>query len=87
MAFITHVGKLRREKAMRENRDISQRGMAKEIGIAADTVNRWENNQVEQIDFATATKLADYFEVALSELVELPKKAKKPAATWIGEQP
>lgn len=74
MTFVTNVGKLRREKGTRENRDISQRGLAREIGVAADTINRWENNQVEQIDYATARKLAHYFDVSLGELVELPKE-------------
>ena len=62
---------LRRQKAARENRDISLRRVAQETGLAIATIQRLNKANSERIYLSTLDTLCRYFDVAdLSELLE-----------------
>ena len=63
--------RLRREKALRENRDISLRQIAQETGLAIATIQRLNRTNPERIYLSTLDTLCRYFgTAALSELLE-----------------
>jgi DNA-binding Xre family transcriptional regulator len=57
----SHVKQLRFNKAAAEKRTISIREVSRETGIAVSTLRRIEANEAEGVDFATLTKLAEYY--------------------------
>lgn len=59
-----------RLKELREEKNLSQRALAKELGISQAAIARWEANlQTPSID--TAISLAMYFKVTIDYLVGL----------------
>lgn len=59
-----------RLKELREEKNLSQRSLAKELGISQAAIARWEANlQTPSID--TAISLAMYFKVTIDCLVGL----------------
>lgn len=59
-----------RLKELREEKNLSQRSLAKELGISQAAIARWEANlQTPSID--TAISLATYFKVTIDYLVGL----------------
>jgi DNA-binding Xre family transcriptional regulator len=57
----SHVKQLRLNKAATEGRTISLREVSRETGIAVSTLRRIEADQAEGVDFATLTKLAEFY--------------------------
>ncbi len=55
-------------KALRNELKISQQQLADEIGVSQQSVNKYENQDVEP-DIAVLIKIADYFCVSLDYLV------------------
>lgn len=65
-------------KLLREKHGISQQRLASAIGVSQQSVNKYENHNVEP-DIATLVKIADYFHTSVdylighSELVDEPQ--------------
>lgn len=55
-------------KALRTQRGISQRDLAEVIMVSQQSINKYENHNVEP-DIQTLIKIADYFNVSLDYLV------------------
>ena len=55
-------------KYQRENYNISQTELAKNIGISQQNISRWEKNQrLPNIDFCV--QLANFYDISLDELI------------------
>ena len=55
-------------KKLREERAISQRALAEVIGVSQQSVNKYENHNIEP-DIETLIRIADYFDVSMDYLV------------------
>ena len=64
-----------RIKALREDRDITQRNLAKYLNIAQNTYSQYENGKRE-IPISVLVKLCQYFEVSADYILGLSKKNK-----------
>lgn len=60
---------MRRLKAMREKRGISQLKLAMDLGLTQNSVSRYESG-VREADYKTLVALADYFNVSIDFLLE-----------------
>lgn len=58
----SRVRQLRLNKAAKLGRTVSIREVSRETGIAVSTLRRIEDNKAEGIDFATLTRLAEFYE-------------------------
>lgn len=67
MAFAENLKRLRREKAARENRDVTQAEVAEAIGVNEATVLNYETGK-SVASYEVAWALADFYGVALDEL-------------------
>lgn len=56
------IGQARREKGVRERRDITQRELAKAVGVTPTSISEWESDKVSPREDAL-TKLAKYLGV------------------------
>lgn len=56
-------------KGRNENRHISQRKLAEEIGVSKITVDRWAQNNVTRIDDDILIKLCVYFGIQPGDLL------------------
>ncbi len=59
---------LKNIKLLREERSISQQKLADEIGMSQQSVNGYENHDIEP-DISTLIKIADYFETSVDYVV------------------
>ena len=59
---------IKKLKALRQTKGISQQQLADVILVSQQSVNKYENHDVEP-DINTLIKIADYFEVSLDYLV------------------
>ena len=66
---------MRRLKAMREKRGISQLKLAMDLGLTQNSVSRYESG-AREADYKTLVALADYFNVSIDYLLE---RTDKPA--------
>ena len=55
-------------RTLRKKKGISQQALAVVIGISQQSVNKYENHDVEP-DISTLIKIADYFDVTIDYLV------------------
>ncbi|MBD5131144.1 MAG: helix-turn-helix transcriptional regulator [Clostridiales bacterium] len=55
-------------KYHRQKANLSQRELAKLIGISQQNISRWENNEVEP-SISSLIVLADYYGITLDELI------------------
>ena len=55
-------------KLLRSASGISQKTLADSIGISQQSVNKYENHNIEP-DIATLSRIADYFHVSIDYLV------------------
>lgn len=60
---------MRRLKAMRGKRGISQLKLAMDLGLAQNSVSRYESG-TREADYKTLAALADYFNVSIDYLLE-----------------
>ena len=60
---------MRRLKAMREKRGISQLKLAMDLGLTQNSVSRYESG-TREADYKTPSALADYFNVSIDYLLE-----------------
>ena len=68
---ICHFSRLRREKALRENRDISLRKLAIECGLSMPTIQRLGRNDVDGVYLSTLNILCNYFDLKeMGQLLE-----------------
>lgn len=66
------IKQLRLDRAARLGRTISIREVSRETGIAISTIRRMESGEAEGVDFATLSKLAEFFEVSgIGDLLSL----------------
>lgn len=63
-------GILLAEKRMREKRRIAISEVAKETGVARQSLQAWENNTVSRFDVSVIDALCRYFNVQPGELFE-----------------
>lgn len=57
-----------RIKTLREATGVSQRALAESIGVSQQSVNKYENHNIEP-DIETLIRIADYFHVSIDYLV------------------
>lgn len=57
-----------RLKQLRENKQLSQRALAAELGIAQSTVGMWESGKREP-DSSVLVKITEYFNVSVDYLL------------------
>lgn len=62
-----NLRRLRREKAVREDRIVSQREVAASCGVSEATILNYENGS-SSMGFKTAWRIADFYGVTLDEL-------------------
>lgn len=55
-------------KRLRENADLSQQGLANEIGLTQQKIHSYENDLYEH-DIATLKQLANYFDTSVDYLI------------------
>lgn len=55
-------------KLLRSAAGISQKALAEAIGISQQSINKYENHNIEP-DIATLSRIADYFHVSIDYLV------------------
>jgi len=55
-------------KKLREAKGISQKALADQIGISQQSINKYENHNIEP-DIHTLTRLADYFDTSVDYLI------------------
>lgn len=70
------VAELAAVKGRKENRTITQRDLAEEIGIPLPTVARWHRNEVSRIDEHIVLKITSYFGVSVGELLIVEETAE-----------
>ena len=63
-------GILLAEKRMREKRRIAISEVAKETGVARQSLQAWENNTVSRFDVSVIDALCRYFDIQPGELFE-----------------
>lgn len=59
---------LKNLKSLREEANISQRCLADAIGVSQQSINKYENHNIEP-DIDTLISIADYFEVSVDYLI------------------
>lgn len=64
----TSGGLVMKLKELRESRKISQAELAKDFGVAQNTISQWENES-RSLDKSTILKLANYFNVSTDYLL------------------
>lgn len=74
--------RLRREKAFKENRDISLRTLAAETGLSLSTVQRLNKGELERVYLSTLDTVARYFAIDnIGQLLEyIPDEAPRTEA-------
>ena len=55
-------------KALRESAAISQRQLAEAIGVSQQSINKYENHNIEP-DIGTLIRIADYFNTSVDYLI------------------
>jgi len=60
---------LTRIKQLRQERGLSQRALAEQLGISQQSINKYENHNIEP-EIAMLRQLADFFGVSIDYLVE-----------------
>lgn len=60
---------LTRIKLLRQERGLSQRALAEQLGISQQSINKYENHNIEP-DIAMLRQIASYFGVSIDYLVE-----------------
>lgn len=60
---------LTRIKLLRQERGLSQRALAEQLGISQQAINKYENHNIEP-DIATLRQIANVFGVSIDYLVE-----------------
>ena len=63
-------------KHLRNQKGISQQKLANEIGISQQSINKYENHNIEP-DIDTLIALAEYFETTVDDLLGVKKTVKK----------
>lgn len=59
---------LRRLRFLRERAGISQKALAEEIGVSQQSINKYENHNIEP-DIETLIALADFFDTTVDYLI------------------
>ena len=86
MALKNRVQELIAEKAQKEGRKISHRDAEKESGVSRSTIWRLTTQQVQQLDFEVAEKLARWLDCKPGDLIAWEDEAdsESNAPTGIG---
>ena len=83
----SRVRQARLDMAARLGRTISIREVSRETGIAVSTLRRLEEDKAEGVDFATLTRLAEFYGAArIDDLFQMTDDARR-AARIAGSQP
>ena len=63
MSFLDNLDKLMKQKKL------NRKELAREIGIAPSTINSWYNRGYENATLKALSKVANYFNISIEELV------------------
>lgn len=63
------------EKALRENRKVTQRVVAEETGIPPSSISKYANDTLERIERDTLIALCDYFVCDVGDLLFIDRTA------------
>ena len=63
-------------KKLREEAGISQKHLAEAIGVSQQSVNKYENHNIEP-DIETLKRIADYFDTSIDFLVGFSSERRK----------
>lgn len=66
-------------KRLRQENQISQQNLADEIGVSQQSINQYENHDIEP-DISTLIKIADFFNTSVDFIVGKSEKR------WLDEQ-
>lgn len=75
-------------KVLRKEYDVSQRALAKEIGITQQSINSFENREVDP-SISVLMKLADYFNTSVDYIVgrtDIRRRIEKVEAYELNER-
>ncbi len=68
---------LKNLRILREKTNISQRQLAEAIGVSQQSINKYENHNIEP-DIGTLIRIADYFGTTVDYLVDHTAEPEKP---------
>ena len=71
----TRLKVLMAEKALRENRKITQQVVAAETGVSQSTLSKYANDSMERIERETLVKLCVYFDCDVGDLLFIDREA------------
>jgi DNA-binding Xre family transcriptional regulator len=76
----SRVRQARLDMAARLGRTVSIREVSRETGIAVSTLRRLEDDKAEGVDFATLTRLAEFYGVArIDDLFQMADEDRRTA--------
>ena len=75
-----------RLKELREVRKLSQAKLADALGVRQSTVAMWENGK-NKPEFDTLTRIADFFNVSVDDLLNKTETKKAPVESDKGDRP
>jgi putative transcriptional regulator len=70
MAVYLKIETLKRQKAAREDRDITDAEIANFIGLSRQAFQHWKNDTINSYDKRILSKLCRYFGCAINDLLE-----------------
>ena len=83
----SRVRQARLDMAAQAGRTVSIREVSRETGIAVSTLRRLEDNKAEGVDFATLTRLAEFYGASrIDDLFQMTEEDRR-AARIAGSQP
>lgn len=77
---------LHRIKQLRQEHGLSQRGLADKLGISQQSINKYENHNIEP-DIAMLCQIAALFDVSIDYLVERTDERILPVSPDVGSVP
>jgi len=76
--IISRVRQARLDMAAHLGRTVSIREVSRETGIAVSTLRRLEDNKAEGVDFATLTRLAEFYGVSrIDDLFQMTEEERR----------
>ena len=72
--FKTHLPELVKAYETRTGETLSQGKLGSLVGLSRQTINNWMSGEITLVEANAADRLCRFFDVPLSELVELVEK-------------
>lgn len=77
VVFKTHLPDLVKQYEANTGETLSQGKLGKLAGLSRQTINNWMSGEITLVEANAADRLCRFFNVSLSELVELTEKKNK----------